>query len=78
MEATRHEFEYFKLVKLSPAGEKIGYYNSNIDPQSSWPSTHVDNAQLLTKKELQSFKMFWNRIESIINSGCTIQEIGVY
>lgn len=48
-----HVSKYYKLVKVSDNGSKIGYYNSDIDPENSWPTTNVDLAQILSSNEVK-------------------------
>lgn len=73
-----YEYTYFKLVKLTASGEKIGYYNSNLDPEDSWPSKNVDNAQVLTEDECEGVLLIANLEKKRFNLDYTIQKIGIY
>ncbi len=78
MEAIKHEYTFFKLVKLSPAGEKIGYYNTEIDPENSWPTQNVDLALILTKEQVKSVMFIQDLMKKHYNTQDQIREIGVY
>lgn len=69
---------HFKLIKLTPEGDVIGYYNTNIDPESSWPTKNVDEAQILTAEEVKSVKTYNKLVEKYTGIKQNIHEIGVY
>ena len=73
-----NEYKYFKLVKVSDTGEKIGYYNSDLDPEDSWPTKNVDLAQILTGEQVKSVMVIVNLQKKHFNTQYQIQEIGVY
>ena len=72
------DYMYFKLIKESSTGEKIGYFNSDIDPEDSWPTTDVDQAQILTKEQVKSVKMIESLKKKRLNTQYQVREIGVY
>ena len=74
----KNEYKYFKLVKVSDTGEKIGYYNSDLDPEDSWPTKNVDLAQILTVEQVKSVMVVVNLQRKHFNTQYQIQEIGVY
>ena len=78
MGTIRDEYKYFKLCKISITGEKIGYYNSNLDPEDSWPTKNVDLAQILTGSQVQSVMMIQSLMKKRFNPQYEIQTIGVY
>lgn len=73
-----HVLEYFKLVKVSDNGSKIGYYNSDIDPESSWPTTNVDLAQILSTNEIKGIIVLENIRKRHFNLDYSIHQIRVY
>ena len=78
METAKEEYKYFKLVKVSNTGEKIGYYNTDIDPEDSWPTKDVDSAQILTREQVKSVMVIQNLMKKHFDTQYQIQEIGVY
>lgn len=78
MEIIKDEYDYFKLVKISITGEKIGYYNTDLDPEDSWPTTNVDSAQILTKEEVESVMVIQDLMKKHFNTQYQIRRIGVY
>lgn len=73
-----NEYKYFKLIKESLVGEKIGYYNSDIDPEDSWPTEDVDLAQILTKEQVKSVMVIQNLMNKHYDVQYKIRSIGVY
>lgn len=69
---------HFKLIKLTPEGDVIGYYNTNLDPETSWPTKNVDEAQILTKDEVNSVKTYNRLVSKYTGVEHVIHEIGVY
>lgn len=72
------ECEYFKLVKVSTSGDKIGYYNSDIDPEDSWSTKNVDNAAILNKEEVYGVMTIEKVKKEVLNSEYSVYAIGVY
>lgn len=75
-----YEYKYFKLVKLSIDGDKIGYYNTDLDPETSWPTKDVDLAIVLTKEQVKSIMTIEKMKNKLFNTNelYQIQSIGVY
>ena len=73
-----NDYQYFKLVKVSITGEKIGYYNSDLDPEDSWPTKDVDSAQILTRDQVKSVMVIVNLQKKHFKTQYHVQEIGVY
>ncbi len=77
-ENNRVDYQYYKIVKLKPNGDKIGYYNSEIDPEDSWPTKDVDQAQILTKIEAESVMFYEKLKKQRFNTDYVVQMVGVY
>lgn len=75
--AKKNERDYFKLVKVSSSGEKIGYYNSFLDPEDSWATKNVDMAAILTKEEVDGVMLIANIHKEVFNASYSIHVIGV-
>lgn len=78
MEIKKDEYEYFKLVKVSITGEKIGYYNNDLDPEDSWPTKDIDSALILTREQVESVMVIQNLMKKTFNTQYQIRRIGVY
>ena len=78
MEKNKDEYKYYKLCKVSSIGEKIGYFNGDLDPEDSWPTKDVDLAQILTKEQVKSIMVIQNLMKKRLNTQHQIQIIGVY
>lgn len=68
---------FYKLVKLSASGEKIGYFNNDIDPEDSYPTMDVDEAQILSSKEAKSMLIYESFKKQTIGTTYTVQKIEV-
>lgn len=69
--------KYYKVIKLTASGEKIGYYNSDLDPEDSWPTKDVDLAQILTHEQAKSVKFISELRKQTFNLDYSIHIIEV-
>lgn len=77
MNRVKNDSVRYKLVKLSECGTKIGYYNSELNPEDSWPTKDVDKALILTENEVKGIMLIEDVTKQRFNTKHSIFKIQV-